>query len=553
LSPSGSLTFKVFGPQSTAPTDCSSGGTVIVAPVTVSGDAGYSPPDGWAPTAVGKYWWYASYSGDDNNGPAASECGPDMPATVVRPANPSLNLSVPADGTVAGELDASSIHSLLDSGFPPGGTVTLKVFGPQPTAPTDCSPGGTMVGSPVAVSGNDSYSPSSGYRPAAVGEYWWYASYSGDDNNNPQTSLCGAGMPSTEVVAPGPAQHVSVALAPASIAADGKSTSTGTATVADSTDNPIAGDDVSFSADGTDPPAIGAVTDNGDGTYTATITASTRAGHFTITASDNGHAGTKSLTQLAVVPANAAAPSVSGTLIEGETLTATAGTWTGSIPIAYGYQWVLCDGGTANCADVPGQTAATYQLGSGDVGHTLKVRVMADNSGPLGGGTSSASSPPTGRVQSRGSGDAGTGTDGGTLPGGLHPPAASDPTISVAALKASLVRCMSVRGKQAKIAALLKHRGYKLTCTVPTAGTLTISWYQVPRGAHLAKAKKPVRVATVKKVLRKAGSAKLEIKLTSAGRALLRRSKRLKLTTKASFKPTGAAAVSSTRQIKLAR
>jgi hypothetical protein len=115
------------------------------------------------------------------------------------------------------------------------------------------------------------------------------------------------------------------------------------------------------------------------------------------------------------------------------------------------------------------------------------------------------------------------------------------------------VRCMAVRGKQAKITTIVKHRGYPITCTVPSAGTLTISWYQVPRGAHLAKAKKPVRVATVKKVLRHAGTTKLEIKLTRAGRSLLRGSKRLKLTTKASFTPRGAAAISLTRHIKLAR
>ena len=107
---------------------------MIVASVPVSGNGGYSPPDGWAPTATGDYWWYASYSGDDNNSPAASACGAGMAKTVVEPATPSLFVDAPADGTVAGEIAASSLHGDLTNGVSPSGTVTFKVFGPQSTA-----------------------------------------------------------------------------------------------------------------------------------------------------------------------------------------------------------------------------------------------------------------------------------------------------------------------------------------------------------------------------------------------------------------------------------
>ncbi len=77
-----------------------------------------------------------------------------------------------------------------------------------------------------------------------------------------------------------------VQLAPPTIPADGTSTSTATATLTDALGNPIIGAAVSFSS--SDPhESIGAVTDHGDGTYTATITSSTTVGTATITATDN--------------------------------------------------------------------------------------------------------------------------------------------------------------------------------------------------------------------------------------------------------------------------
>jgi adhesin/invasin len=80
------------------------------------------------------------------------------------------------------------------------------------------------------------------------------------------------------------AANVSVALSQGSIIADGVSTSLGTATVTDEYGNPAPGDNVTFTSNGGQ--GIGTVTDNGDGTYTATITSTTTAGLATITARD---------------------------------------------------------------------------------------------------------------------------------------------------------------------------------------------------------------------------------------------------------------------------
>jgi hypothetical protein len=80
-----------------------------------------------------------------------------------------------------------------------GGTIAFVVFGPQSTAPTTCTSGGTAVGAGTTVSGNATYHPSAGFTPPSGGDYWWYASYGGDANNNTASSTCGSGMSLTVV------------------------------------------------------------------------------------------------------------------------------------------------------------------------------------------------------------------------------------------------------------------------------------------------------------------------------------------------------------------
>ncbi len=94
----------------------------------------------------------------------------------------------------------------------------------------------------------------------------------------------------------GPPASVSVTLSPSSIVADGVSTSTATATVEDADDNPVPDQTVTFSSTDSGE-TIGPVTDNGTGTYTATITSSTTRGTPTITATDGAVSGTATLTQ----------------------------------------------------------------------------------------------------------------------------------------------------------------------------------------------------------------------------------------------------------------
>ena len=93
----------------------------------------------------------------------------------------------------------------------------------------------------------------------------------------------------------------------------------------------------------------------------------------------------------AATPANVAAPTITGLAVTGETLTASAGSWTGTPPLTLTTAWQRCDAGGAACAVIPGQTAPTHVVDDADIGFTLRVLVTATN----GEGSGDALSPPT--------------------------------------------------------------------------------------------------------------------------------------------------------------
>ena len=88
----------------------------------------------------------------------------------------------------------------------------------------------------------------------------------------------------------------------------------------------------------------------------------------------------------AALPANVSPPTIAGSAIAGETLTAGSGSWSGTAPITFDYAWQLCDAAGAACAPIAGASGLTYVVATGDVGSTLRVRHGDERRG-IGDGT----------------------------------------------------------------------------------------------------------------------------------------------------------------------
>jgi len=102
-------------------------------------------------------------------------------------------------------------------------------------------------------------------------------------------------------------------------------------------------------------------------------------------------------------PVSTVAPTMSGSTVQGDTLTASPGSWSNS-PTSYAYQWQDCTPAGADCVNIAGGTSSAYVLGSTDVGDRMDVVVTATNAGgsgvswpasPSGTVTGSPSTPPS--------------------------------------------------------------------------------------------------------------------------------------------------------------
>jgi hypothetical protein len=97
-------------------------------------------------------------------------------------------------------------------------------------------------------------------------------------------------------------------------------------------------------------------------------------------------------------PMSVTAPQVTGVARAGRVLHANQGTWNGTLPLSYAFQWQRCDAAASGCTDVPGATGTNHLLGEADVGSTMRAQVTATNTE----GPASAASAPTALVSAPG-------------------------------------------------------------------------------------------------------------------------------------------------------
>jgi hypothetical protein len=246
---------------------------------------------------------------------------------------------------------------------------------------------------------------------------------------------------------------------------------------------------------------------------------------------------------------------------------------------------VTLDGSASTCPSTPCSytwsddgsptrpTTVLYPLGSGqtlqftfqDAGTKYVRVVITDALGrsatvehdvvvsapPPTGPPATAPSPGTPSSSAAGSTAAASGTAGaGTSPSGavstLGSSASGLIAPSPAQLRALLSSLLTAHGKTAKITSLLRHGGYSLQWSAPSAGRLTVSWYATGARGRL------ILIATASRSFARPATARIILALTAAGERLLRSSHSLMVRATASFAPEGHPATTAQKSFTLA-
>ncbi len=244
-------------------------------------------------------------------------------------------------------------------------------------------------------------------------------------------------------------------------------------------------------------------------------------------------------------------PTIAGSAVVGQTLTVTHASWSNQ-PTSFLDNWLSCATIESKICLVDG-SGASYVLQPYDVGTVIRVKEWAIGSA---GKSEPVGSAATSVVVAAPAASASAPAASAPAPAAPAPAtgslASQSALASVAQLRSLLERVLVPTGSGAKIGQLLAHKGYALSFAALGPGKLTISWYEVPRGAHVSAAK-PVLVASGSVSTQAGARAKLTIRLTAKGRALLAHAHRVKLTAKAALTGSGHAPLSSTRTFTLER
>ncbi len=136
--PTGTITFNVYGPvQGPNPTPTCSSSPVFTFTLNVNGNANY-PSGSFKPSAVGSYYWVASYSGDGSNNAFTTACGATAETLAVIYAS-------------AGMCNGDAGHQILQP-INNDGTSVFKQGSTVPAKFRVCDANGNSIGTPGVVS-----------------------------------------------------------------------------------------------------------------------------------------------------------------------------------------------------------------------------------------------------------------------------------------------------------------------------------------------------------------------------------------------------------------
>ena len=179
---SGTVTYTVYT-DDTCETEFADAGTAAV----TNGIVGDSDPITF--NDAGIYYWQAVYSGDVNNEGATSACTDEIVEIV--PNEVTINTLLSGQGQQGSAITIQINNPVTDSAVltgetaTAGGSVTYTVYS-DVTCQTVFASGGTKT----VTNGNVPNSNAVMFNQA--GTFYWVASYSGDANNEPAVSGCGA-------------------------------------------------------------------------------------------------------------------------------------------------------------------------------------------------------------------------------------------------------------------------------------------------------------------------------------------------------------------------
>jgi hypothetical protein len=197
----GQITFRLFGPNNP---NCAAPPIFTASQTVNAGTRVYQSAD-FQPRHAATYLWVAAYSGDANNQPAHTTCGPARETVVVVKRSPRLTTTaspvlqptpVRRSRTAAGVSIRDT--ALLSNAVAPTGRISFILYGPGDAT---CS-GTPIFRTATVVNGNGRYN-SQAFTPTVSGVYRWRARYGGDaDNHSAGLTRCGDPLETVQVTVP---------------------------------------------------------------------------------------------------------------------------------------------------------------------------------------------------------------------------------------------------------------------------------------------------------------------------------------------------------------